>query len=1737
MIGPSGYPITLYPHKMRAPASTRRHREIRFCALPFAALFAVSASASNISWTGTTDALWSTGGDWVGGVAPTAADVAFFDAGSTANLSNTLGADFSIQGLRITTPGGLITIGGVNSLALGAGGIDMSSASQNLVLDAMVALAANQSWNVGAGRTLTMNGAVSGGFILNKIGPGDLILGGANTYTGTTTIGGGTLTLNGSLNGTTGTDLTFAGTGVFNVSVAGGVSQGMKVLSFSAGDGTVRSTNNGGTGTVSFTSRAARVAGATGNFSLLNGTQGAGGTNNIAIAGETLTAQLLDRGLFYNGSSYAAYDSGGFVRGLIYGTDTNAPASIAAGGTFGAVDATMNVQIGGDITAQTTASVNTISDPGAFNITLAAAQTLGVNGILKSGGNAAVISGGSGITTTTANNDIVIRTDVAGDTLTISTPIFASGTSSLTKSGAGTLVLSGTNTYTGGTSINAGVLSLGSGTQALGGSGTVGSIGAVTFAGGALQYSAGNNTDYSGKFTTVGGNPYRIDTNGRNVNFASPLAASGSSGLTKSGAGTLTISAASTYTGPTLVTGGTLLLSYAAPVSAGMNAWFDASKLTLADGAAVAAWNDLSGAGHNATSYDSFHQPVYSVAGGPNGLPVVKFIGTNSTTRAQFMPITGDLFAKEQWMVMRSPTSAFNNYFSVYGLVNTDDRGSSWLFESNAQNFHSGEVPDAVYKNGTALSPAGNFNFTTVNQFMIVRIDVNDHNPVPQQHGLNMSGAWRGNFELAELISYDHVLSTADANQLGSYLSGKYGITSSYASAGNASLVSSPVTISPGATLDINGGSSVTIGGLGGSAGSTVALGGGTLKINSAVDSTFSGNITATGGGGLVKAGAARLTFSGTSDSLTSTSVTGGTLLLNSALSSPVNVASGTDNTAASLGGNGTITGNVTLGTASNGRINRITGGDIGTVGTLSINGSLSFGAGAIGYFDNAGNSLDYLALTGNLTAANGTVIQVPSVLGLGTYPLIGFTGGAPNINNFLLQNQNGAPLPGTYLLAYGGNVLDLMVTGYERIWGGAGASNDWSGNNWSGAASPAGGDIVTFTGSIRTSPNNDNAAGTSTPGITFDTNAASFTLNGNGITMAGGIRNKSASDQIVNMALELPRTSNVDTGSANVILNGIVSGAGALNKIGSGTLVLTNANSRTGATTLTEGAVSVASIENAGVAGNLGAASGVAGNLVFDGGELRYTGVSGSTDRNFTINTGKTATWNISQPGTDLTLAGVAPATTGGLTKTGAGRLTFANTQLYTGATNVTGGSLQIGAGGTLPTLATSGITLANNGNVTFNHSDTVSLDKLITGTGSFTKNGSGVLTISREQTYTGETKIAGGVLKLQAAVSLAEIPNMNAWFDASMLTGTYTNGQTVATWPDRSGNGHNATYTAGSFSYVSGDANGLPSVHYRSGGYAVIAGTLFSKEQYIVLRSPDTSYGFTQWGAAMGNVSDQQGYLMGADPGTGSFWAANAPTAASANGVALGPTFFNVSMNFKFIVLKITGAYSTTALRNYDLGMAFGGFRTTPLDVAEIISYSTVLNSTQEAVVGGYLAGKYGLNTTYAPATNGLLPVSTSVVMSNDATFDLNSQNQQIASLAGTSGAIVTNSGSANDSTLTFSGSSNAVFSGVISNGSTKKIALVKNGPGTQSLAGANTYTGATIINEGTLQLGDGGNTGSIALGSIITDNGTLAINRSNTATQSVDFGLISGTGGFTQAGSGTTIFNLANTYAGST
>lgn len=143
----------------------------------------------------------------------------------------------------------------------------------------------------------------------------------------------------------------------------------------------------------------------------------------------------------------------------------------------------------------------------------------------------------------------------------------------------------------------------------------------------------------------------------------------------------------------------------------------------------------------------------------------------------------------------------------------------------------------------------------------------------------------------------------------------------------------------------------------------------------------------------------------------------------------------------------------------------------------------------------------------------------------------------------------------------------------------------------------------------------------------------------------------------------------------------------------------------------------------------------------------------------------------------------------------------------------------------------------------------------------------------------------------------------------------------------------------------------------------------------------------------------------------------------------------------------------------------------------------------------------------------------------------------NYTIAELSGTAGRI---GGWSN--TLTVNQSSDTTYSGHLTDSSgTRKLALTKAGAGTLTLDSDNTYTNSTTINGGTLQLGDGGTTGTLSPDSTISvaSGAVFAVDRTNDVSQGTDFSssAISGDGSFEQNGTGTTTLDVANTYTGGT
>ena len=159
----------------------------------------------------------------------------------------------------------------------------------------------------------------------------------------------------------------------------------------------------------------------------------------------------------------------------------------------------------------------------------------------------------------------------------------------------------------------------------------------------------------------------------------------------------------------------------------------------------------------------------------------------------------------------------------------------------------------------------------------------------------------------------------------------------------------------------------------------------------------------------------------------------------------------------------------------------------------------------------------------------------------------------------------------------------------------------------------------------------------------------------------------------------------------------------------------------------------------------------------------------------------------------------------------------------------------------------------------------------------------------------------------------------------------------------------------------------------------------------------------------------------------------------------------------------------------------------------------------------------------------------------ISGSGTLDLAGFNQTIAGLTVAGGAtatsqIVGNSSTSTSAVLTLSGGT-STFGGVIQNtlgSGNQQVGLWVTGSASLTLAGPNTYTGASTINSGSLlQIGNGAS-GEQFSSATIADNGTLVFNHADALTYS---GAVSGSGSLLKQGTGTLTLSSSNGYSGGT
>ena len=942
----------------------------------------------------------------------------------------------------------------------------------------------------------------------------------------------------------------------------------------------------------------------------------------------------------------------------------------------------------------------------------------------------------------------------------------------LVKTGSGTLALSGNNTYEGSTTISEGVLSVfildvGGKASGIGKSSSAASN--LVFDGGTLQYTNGeyfeNYVDRS--FTISPGKIAAFDIatvwpNAHLVMTGSVPSTTG--GLSKSGVGILVLAGPNFYTGPTIVTEGTLM------------AGSSVLPFGIASETVLSANGTLSLLNNTNTSSDpvSYNVTIGSLTG-EAGSQVV--LGTATLT-------TGS-----------SNNATFGGVISGAGGITKVGAGTETLTGNNTYTGSTQVSGGGITLSGGSIAASTSISISNNATLAVVNYGpstdaISDTAPVTMSGGtLSFQIATLEHLDFSEAIG--NLTVTGGYNTIGN-AEAVQGATStltitSLTRAGSAIMNFSGDNLGLGVRNRIMFTNAPTLGewalynGVGyaaydltngiveaayddvarlssgpkviysASQGNIRVIDGtgtpGAISLNDATTTIFTLTQNATGGvstidtagktfalsSALVGTGAGGLTIGASPNSGNLTSPSGAltlvnystnNLLVNATVVGSIDVKMSGAGTAL-LAGNNTYTGVTTL---EQGVLSVATIGDGGVAGNLGA----------------AGNA------TANIVFAGGTLLYT----GTDTTTDRGFTvtnAGSrfETAANFQFSGDGINLASGSITIGGAGNttIASIMSGAGALAKDGASTLALQGANTFTGGVTISGGSVAVTSIGNGGQAGNLGAATNAPANLVLDGgslvyNASGITASDRGITVTanGGTfvnANAGATLFLANGSPVSIAQSGVFTmdGPGSAVIGNAVIGAGALRKTGDGQLFLDNpGNTFTGGLTISGGTLGVAAISNGGVAGYLGAASAAASNLVFDGGTLSLSGSTSTSNRSFSITAGKTATIYV-ENSSSLRLTGSVPATTGGLTKTGNGTLALAGNMAFAGQTTVSAGTLLIDGtlgAGTYPSdsvYAAAGATLGGSG--------TIGRDVYISGKQSPGSNGPGVQTIEGAIVY----------------------------------------------------------------------------------------------------------------------------------------------------------------------------------------------------------------------------------------------------------------------------------------------------------------------------------------------------------------------------------------------------------------
>ncbi|MGN7726536.1 autotransporter-associated beta strand repeat-containing protein [Luteimonas sp. 22616] len=1217
--------------------------------------------------------------------------------------------------------------------------------------------------------TLTVNattaqnyaGSIVGSGGLTKSGAGTLTLTGASTYSGATTINGGRLALDFTGAGGPANDILSASSplvlsgGALDVLGAAGEnnSQAFNGLTVNAGSNTVRAIAGTG-GSVDLSLGAITRAGGLVNFVLP--TAGAISTTNAdgvlggwaTIAGTDYAKVVGGNIVAFEETDYTNKDDAGtWLAGEII-SDTEGLADTPFFGVVGG-----DVALGG---LRYTAAADS-------TVTIGAGNTLGVDGTIivapSVADNDQTITGGF-LTSGMGGGTLGLQQNGQGTFTIGSTIVDNTGVTSFAKGGAGLAVLSGANTYTGATTLSAGTLRVNN----IGNGGVASNLGASTAAssnlvleGGTLQYTGASTTTDRG-FTLVNGSPSRtieVSNGATDLTFTGQVTSPDDAGLTKAGAGTLTLAnAANDYVGVTTVIGGTLAattLTDGGVASSIGAASADPANIVLAGGTLA----------YTGTTTGSNRGMTFGAGGGGIGV-------TDAATTLTLSGVLAGTSLRKTGagtLVLRGANTYTNGTSVNEGTLRA---GAVNVFGSGGMNVATGALLDLDNFNNavTTLNGAGDIDLGSAT------LTVNS--------GGTFTGAISGSGGLTRAGTNQFTLSLNGCNNT---YTGTTTITNNTTLAtdcladggaasgiGASSSAPSSLVLSNG-VLNYTGGTVTT------DRGFTVA-GTGAVRVDAAATTLdFTGNIVGTGG--LRKDGPGTLVLSGVNSSTGNARVTGGILRAGSttALGSGAltldNTAGvlldldGFDNSVGFLAGGGATGGGIELGGAT---LTINAGNSLANAnyaGAITGSGDLVKNGGSIQQLSGCASSYD------GVTTINGGTLAVACLEDGGANSSIGSSSAAAS---------------------------NLVLNGGTLQYIGAGGSTNRQFTLGPSATSRL---EASGTGAI---------AFTDTSAISFSTPNTAQTL-----TLGG----TSTGDNML---------------AARITDNG--TGVTRLTKTGAGTWILTNsASDYTGITTISGGVLGVDKLSDGGVASSIGASSADAANLVIgNGSTLRYTGSGDSTNRLFTLSSGVTfiessgtgaivftdtgpvtlqgnnQARTIALGGTNTglnTLAGsIGNAGTGvtTLAKNDSGTWVLTGNHSYTGSTNVNGGILFIGDGGTTGSIASA--TVNNFGTLGFNRSDTITYGGSIVGTGSLLQAGTGTTILTGTNSYSGGTTIDAGTLQLGNGGTTGSIVG-NVTNDGALVfnrNNSYTFGGVISGGGTVTQDGAGTTILTGTNSYAGG-------------------------------------------------------------------------------------------------------------------------------------------------------------------------------------------------------------------------------------------------------------------------------------------------------------------------------------------